>query len=232
VNRTTKKTVRKTVAAKKKKIVAPTPSTKATSPASNHVDSLTTALLEAKSPEEVRESGKRFMLKMLGDTSRLRNQMDFTHRQYAELVADINDRFDYFDRCLGILFSTVGHEMPQRMPRLLDAKVELVLELNKGEICEMQSSFSEKKHPTFGHIQVVVGTDDEAKTCGIGGVHPIIAHRLTEAFTAMRETKMLVDGQFYYVRLHLIHSRPIGPESVRIDHPVAAASNDTGQVPQ
>ena len=230
MNRTPKKSARKTAIAKKK-VTPPTP-TENTQPVAVPADALASALIEAKGPEEMREMGKQFMLKMLGDVSRLRNQTDYTHRQYSELVAEINDRFDYFDQCLGILFGAVGHEMPQRMPRLLDAKVELVSKLNRGEICEMQSSFSEKKHPTFGHIQVVIGTGDEAKTCGIGGVHPIVAHRLTEAFAALRETKKFTDGQFYYVRLHLVHSRPIGPESVKITHPTTAANDDAKQVPQ
>lgn len=196
----------------------------------NATSAMTKAFLNAKSPTEMRELGKQFMQNVLSHLSRNDAQIAFMHRHNERLVADINDNFDYMNRCLTMLFAGLHLEMPVRTPRLMDAEVELVAELDSGEVCEMQSSYSTKPHPTFGNIQIVIGVGNEAKTYGINGVHPIVAARLKHAFETLRESKTLVDGQFYYVRLKLFHAQPLGDESTKISSDSNTGQSDTAQV--
>jgi hypothetical protein len=190
---------------------------------------MTEAFLNAKTPEQMRELGKQFMMNIMSNIGRLDQRLAFIDRHNQALVSDINDQIDYFNQCLSILFSAVHQEVPKRMPRLLDAKAELTKGPKEGDECDMQAAYFKKKHPTFGNIQVILGMDNKAKTYGLNGIHPILGRALSEAFENLRTAKQLVDGQFYYVRWTLFHSRPISDDSTKVEQSTESVNDDNVQ---
>lgn len=203
----------------------------------NAAAAVDTALDAAKalSPEERQKQFQAFMAKVLSDVSRTRLQIDFTHRHYHGEVVAIHERLDHLEAVLGMICESLHIEMPKMAPKLIDAKVELVQTLDEGEVCEMRAAHTAHKHPIFGHLQVLLGPADDAQIADAKQLHPILLQRLDEAFDALRGTAEFVDGQFYYVRLGLIHAQPINDTSVPYNVVKGAtepAANDDGEPTQ
>jgi hypothetical protein len=207
-----KKTAKKTT----KSATQPTAKTGPTALSGKSPEEIAAAIKAARTPEELREQSKQFMGKMLGEISKVNAQIGFLGRNHTNLVTEINEQLGYIDTCLAALFKELHIEQPQRMPRLIDAQVELVTTLNEGEICEMQASFSEKQHPVYGHFQIVLGAGDQVEARNLNSMHPIIQKRLVEAFDALKQSGDLQLDQFYFVRLGLVHNKPVSAESVQI----------------
>jgi len=174
-------------------------------------------------PEERQKQFQGFMVKMLGDMARLQAQIGFTNRHFQGELANIHDRLDYLTGAVGMLFEALHLEMPKPTPKLLDVQVELVAELNEGEVCECRVAWSSTKHPIFGHLQILLGGPDDAQVANPAQMQPLFVQRLTEACEALRQTEGFVDGQFYYARLVFIHAQPFDATSVPVPAPTAVA---------
>jgi hypothetical protein len=168
----------------------------------------------ASTPEERAKQFQAFMAKVMGDMSRMRNQVDYTARHFHGEIVEIHGRLDYLEGVLAMICDGLHIPMPKRQPKLIDAQVELVAELNEGEVCEFRAAYTAAKHPIHGHYQIIIGDGNEVQQANPSQFHPIVTQKLDEAFVALRQTEGFVDGQFYYVRLGLIHAQPIDATSV------------------
>lgn len=181
-------------------------------------------------PEERQRQFQDFMGKVLGDVSRLTNQVAFISRQSQETNAQIHERLDYLQGLVGMIFEALHLEMPQQQPKLIDARVELVETLDEDEVCEFRVAYSSKPHPVFGHLQFLIGSGDQIATPPANGFPPILIQRLSEAFAALETAGTLKDQEFYYARVATIHARPINESSVPLNAVATAdippAAND------
>lgn len=171
----------------------------------------------ASTPEERAKQFQAFMAKVMGDLSRTRLQIDYTARHFHGEIVELHGRIDHIEGVLGMICEALHIEMPKRQPKLIDAKVDLTAELNEGEVCELRAAWSATKHPIFGHYQLILGGADDAQAANSSQFHPLVMQRIDEAFTALRQSADFVDGQFYYVRLGLIHAQPISEASVPLN---------------
>lgn len=186
---------------------------------------------QADTPAKPRELGdkEKLVIRMLGDIARLDNQVQFISRRAQSHTEEVEDRLSYLENTLGVLFEHLGIEKPQRLPRLIDAQVELIEDDQKidGEILEFQGAYSATPHPILGHIQLIIGIGEDSKLTNHKSMHPIVAKRIEEAFAAkLQSAPGLTDGKFYWIRLGLIHAEPINADSRLIDVPAPVAAEE------
>lgn len=203
-----------------------TPET-ATAETPSPVDAVDAAVDAVKTltPEERQQQFQAFMVKIMGDVARVRAQTEYSSRHFTNLFNDAHERMDYIEGCLHLLFDALHLEMPPRVPKLLDAKVEIVTgDLNEGEVCEFRVAYSATAHPVFGNFQYLVGPEGDANIANPSQLNPVLVKRIEETFATFRETELFADGKFYYVRLFLLHSQPVSDASVQLGAPVVDAS--------
>lgn len=180
----------------------------------------------AQAPNEAQAQFQQFMMHVLSDVSRLSNQTNYLQNYATQSESNLSHRLDYIESCLKNLFEHEGLEIPPRRPRLLDAVVDLIGpdDLDAGEICEFSASWSRVKHPIYGNLQILLGPTDNAELIRAEAMDKVVVSRLTEAFDLLIREDRLVDGQFYYVRLGLIHAEPINDTSVALQPAEAAVA--------
>ena len=181
-------------------------------------------LLQANSPEKQKEAAKAVLAQMLSRFGRMETLIQHCQNKDVALdgrmdniVADINHQLEYFNQCLIMLFEAVHLDMPVRLPRVEDVAIELLDEPAKGEESLMQAAYFEKEHPTFGHIQVIIGGEGGKVTHGLQTLRPLLAKRMGEAFDRLNSEKRLVDGHFYHVRMGICHTGRLNDESVPVE---------------
>lgn len=184
---------------------------------------------QADTPVKPRELSdkEKLVIRMLGDIARLDSQVQFLSRHTLSDKEAFEDRLSYLENTVGLLFEHLGIEKPQRLPRLIDAQVELIEDDQKidGEILEFQGAYSATPHPILGNIQLIIGIGEDSKLTSHKTMHPIVAKRIEEAFASKLQTVPgLTDGKFYWIRLGLIHAEPINSDSRLIDVPAPAAA--------
>lgn len=184
-------------------------------------------------PENPGAKLQEFLGKLMTDMSRMRASTDFFARHTTGEFNRVGERLDHLERCLQILFNTMHMEMPQPLPQLLDAQVELVAidDLPADETCELRIMYTSQPHPVYGNYQVLVGAGEATEVRPITSLHPIIVERIAAAFGKARVDETLKEGSFYYVRLGLIHSRPVNESSVPYDPSVPAANDEFPETP-
>lgn len=201
-----------------------------------------TAAQQATSNDEVADAPaaqreltdkEKLVIKLLADIGRLNNQVSFLSRQALADKDLFEERLGYIEACLGAMFHNLGIEPPVRMPKLRDAQVELLSDAEKpaDEALEFKGSYSAKPHPVLGSYQVIIGVGEEAKLSSHTSMHPIVARRIEEAFATRAQSEAgVVDGEFYWIRLGLIHDRPINEDSRPLP-PVAVADVTAAEEP-
>ncbi len=169
-------------------------------------------------PENAQKRLIEFMGKVLSDVGRLDQSVQYLASAHNGLSGDLKDHLDYLQQCIAELYHHNELDMPKRMPKLLDAKVS-VLGLNGetpvDEDVPMWVALSERKHPVFGFVQILLKGEngEENKLLGLQQLQPILGSRLAEALDAARTQEGFQYDEFYPVAVSFIHAEPIGPES-------------------
>lgn len=170
------------------------------------------------SPEHAQKRMIEFMGKVLSDIGRLDQSVQYLASAHNGLSGDLKDHLEYLQQCIAELYHHNGLEMPKRLPKLLDAQVT-ILGLDSTTPADPEApmwvALSEKKHPVFGYVQILVkgGDGDENKLLGLQQLQPILGSRLAEALDAARSQKGFKYDEFYSLAVNFIHAEPIGPES-------------------
>lgn len=208
-----KKSVKKTTAMKPVSMPKrPAPKKRALSAEAERILATTTPEALEKNKQE---QAKQFMGKVLGDLSRLNNQVEFLNDRSTNLFNETGDQLEYLYSCLAGLYEHLHIPMPVRQPRLVDVKVELVTaeELTPEDNWEMTVAYHEKPHTVLGHYEVIMGSGTDATIQHIDKLHPLLRQRLIEAIDARREAGQLVNGCTYTVKTMFYHSGPINADS-------------------
>lgn len=208
----------------KRKLAAATEAALPSSAAANSEEMLR-KLAQQKSPlteEQKRQQTAAFMGKVLGDVSRLDNQVKFLHDESHRHFSELGDQIIYLDQCIGMLFDHLHLPRPKRQPRLINADVTLALpeEIPAEEAgqWEMKAAYHETAHPIFGNYEIIFGEGADATTMALAKLQPILRERLIEAFDARRAAGELVNGTYYVVKTILYHASPVSDESVLVQH--------------
>lgn len=215
----TKKVATKTAA--KKAPVRSAPPKGNTAP---KVDPLAAGLAEAQkrlqdlSPEEQRKQAQVLMGRLISEVSRVSAQTGFLLKTGQTQYSEVTGRLDYLDVCVAVIAEHLHIELPKRLPALLDASVELLLdeEVPPGEVWELRAVSHAKPHPVYGNLEIVIGLGEEARSEPVDRMHPAVAARLKEAFAARAAAGKLEHGYFYTVRLHMVHASAIDESSIAL----------------
>lgn len=219
-----KKTAKKATKKVAKKVAAPAPApaldnlcaTAAPTPARASAHDELTKMLAKKptSQQEATEQMTAMLRRLIGDSSRHEAQIQFLGRSQSDSNLVIGEQLGYLEQCIRMLFEHAHIDMPKRQPTIVDAKIELVAPADlKDEQLDMRAAYSVKPHPVRGHYEVILGDD----TLPVNKLHPKVLTRLVEAFEVKIQDETLVDGEFYFVRVHTIHNEPTGEGSIAID---------------
>lgn len=167
-----------------------------------------------RTPKEANDQLTQLLRRLVSDMGRHENQIQYLGRHIQDNDSQDLEALQYIQNCLQVLFEHLHLPMPQRRPPLLDAKVELIAPSDKSEDeeLEMRAAYNSKPHPVRGHYEILLG--DQSIT--LDSLHPKIAVRLVEAFGKLLEDETLVESEFYFVRLHTVHNRPINEHTVQV----------------
>ncbi len=167
-----------------------------------------------RTPKEANDQLTQLLRRLVSDTGRHENQIQYLGRRLQDNDQQDQEHLQYIEACLRVLFEHLHLEMPQRRPPILDAKVELIApsEKDEAEQLEMRAAYNTKPHPVRGHYEILLGEQSVA----LDDLHPKVVVRLVEAFGKLLEAGTLEESEFYFVRLHTVHSRPIDERAVQV----------------
>lgn len=223
----TKPTKTATKAVKKTTGMKPTALPKRPAPKKRPLTAEAARVLDAvqppQTPEERAAQGKAFMGKVLGDLSRLNNQVSFLHNQNQNAFQEISDQLEYQYALIAGLYDHLHIQMPARKPRLIDVQVELAaagsLPPEEEKKFEMRLAYHATPHPVFGHMEIIFGEGAEATTMAISKLHPKMSDALLKAIEKLQTAGTLIDGHYYVVKPTFFHSEPINEESQLVQGP-------------